>query len=346
LILALEDVPEAVVPVQRYGDMLLVLLEQRITLHEQHAEAVPDGEDDELAQRERELTKEVPTLLEAMNRASDEVNLFERRAGEAQGRYRALLEQWSRCYEDLRSQHGVAIDRVKPFFDAAQVLSAASHRVQGVVREFSAASSQHLQAKEELRQVEQRLEFGAHQVQLEPSQQDGLSRATVRVLKCQQERDGREQEYARALREYQEAQDALEARRAQIGDPIIKRTLPCFRQLQQHQLTLASEQNRINALTERAKLAKTQYGNVLRELDRINMAVHAARQGGDAKALPATSGDEASAPEEGAPEEVPERVPEAAAHARPEEVLQQDQCLKPPEAEVAPEAECTTACAQ
>merc|ERR1719253_1788335 len=110
-------------------------------LHEQHAEAAPDGEDDELAQRERELTKEVPTLLEAMNRASDEVNLFERRAGEAQGRYRALLEQWSRCYEDLRSQHGVAIDRVKPFFDAAQVLSAASHRVQGVVREFSAASS-------------------------------------------------------------------------------------------------------------------------------------------------------------------------------------------------------------
>lgn len=281
----------------------------------EQAEAAREG-DDQLERLECELTKEVPALLETMNRASDEVNLFEQRASEAQRRYKALLEQWSRCYEDLRAQHGVAIDRVKPYFDAAQVLNAASHRVQGVVREFSAASSQHQRAKEELREVETSLEFGAHQMQLEPEQQDGLSRATVRLLKCQQERDGREQDYARALREYQEAQEALDAWRAQIGDALIKRTLPCFKQLQQHQLTLASEQNRISSLTDRAKQAKLQYGSVLRELDRINVAVHTARKGST----------EAKEP---APEEVPERVPEAA-DARPESPRRPE-----PEAEVA-----------
>lgn len=288
------------------------------------AEAVVEG-DDQLERLECELTKDVPALLETMNRASDEVNLFELRASEAQRRYKALLEQWSRCYEDLRAQHGVAIDRVKPYFDAAQVLNAASHRVQGVVREFSAASSQHQRAKEELRQVETALEFGAHHVQLEPDQQDGLSRATVRLLKCQQERDGREQDYARALREYQEAQEALDAWRAQIGDALIKRTLPCFRQLQQHQLTLASEQNRITSVTDRAKQAKLQYGSVLRELDRINVAVHTARKGSKkacetaappeavaAKAAEVAEPAEPAATQEPAPEEVPERVPEAA----------------------------------
>lgn len=303
--------------------------------------------DDQLERLESELTKEVPALLETMNRASDEVNLFEQRVSEAQRRYKALLEQWSHCYEDLRAQHGVAIDRVKPYFDAAQVLNAASHRVQGVVREFSAASSQHQRAKEELRQVETCLEFGAHHVQLEPEQQDGLSRATVRLLKCQQERDGREQEYARALRDYQEAQEALDAWRVQIGDAIIKRTLPCFKQLQQHQLTLASEQNRINSLTERAKQAKLQYGNVMRDLDRINVAVHAARRSSaEAKAREAAAPPEAVtakaaevaqlaepvAAQEPAPEEVPERVPEAA-DARPEPPWRSE-----PEAEVAPPA--------
>ncbi|CAK0830504.1 unnamed protein product, partial [Prorocentrum cordatum] len=101
------------------------------------------------------------------------------------------------------------------------------------------------------------------------------------------------QEYARALREYQEAQAIHDSWRAQIGDTVIKRTLPCFKQLQQHQLTLASEQNRINSLTERAKQAKLQYGNVLRELDRINVAVHAARKGSSAPKV-----TEAAAPPE------------------------------------------------
>lgn len=235
---------------------------------------VPDA----LAAREEELTREVQSLLESMNSKSSEVNAFERQMAEAQSKYKALLEQWSRLYEELRAQHGSAIDRVRPYFDAQQSLRAASHRVQDVIKEFSVAASQHSVAKRELRSIEEGLAYGAHKVQLDGDQQDGLSKATVWVLKCQQERDRREREYVRALKEFQEAQEALESWRAQIGDSMINRTLPCFKQLQHNQITLHNEQQRINTFAERARQAKNGYQTAIRELERVSLAVHSERE--------------------------------------------------------------------
>jgi len=247
---------------------------------------------------EQELTKAVPALLEAMNLNSTEVNVIERQLGESQDRYRELLEQWSSLYEELRAQHGSRIDRVRPYFEASQVLHAASRCVQSAVREFSAAASLHAQAKAELRLIENDLAYGAHKVRLNRDQQDDLSRTTVRVLKCQEDRDSSEQEYAKALRDFQEAQENVEAWRVQIGESTIRRTLPCFRRLQKHQVALASEQSRISSFTERAQHAKSAYQKSLRELDRINHAVHNARRG-----------YEAGQPQR--PSTVPEESPEA-----------------------------------
>lgn len=255
--------------------------------------------------QETELTKEVPTLLEVMNRTSSEVNSFEGQVGESQERYRKLLEQWSRLYEDLRAQHGSAIDRVKPYFDAAQVFNASSQKVQTVVREFSAAASQHSQAKAELRSIETCLAYGAHKVRLDCDQQDGLSKATVRVLRCQQERDRREQEYSRALAEYQDAQKGLESWKNMIGEFTIKRTLPCFRQLQQQQNALATEQQRINSFTDKAQAAKASYNHAIKELDRISGAVHDARKVHKAMNAAAELNEAQRAPEQ-SPEAAPE----------------------------------------
>ncbi|CAK0821412.1 unnamed protein product [Prorocentrum cordatum] len=152
-----------------------------------------------LAALEEQLSQEVPLLLESMNRTSAEVNMFEARAGEAQQRYQDLLAEWSQMYESLHAQFGSAIDRVKPYFDAAQVFAATSQRVQGAVREFSTASSLHARAKERLNELERSMEPGAHNVPLDGDMQEGLSRATVEVTRCQRERDRLEGEYAKGL---------------------------------------------------------------------------------------------------------------------------------------------------
>lgn len=234
--------------------------------------------DDALVEREDELRQEVPDLLDKMNTASSDVNSLERQAEETQIRYRQLLSTTGRLYEDLRAQYGSAIDRARPYFEAAQALSGASKRVQGAVREFSTAASSHAQAKQELRDIEERLAYGAHKVTLDKDQQSGLSTATVRVLRCQTERDRSEQEYARALREYQDAQEQAEAQRAKAGDSVIRRALPCFRQLQAHQQELERVRRVLGEVNERIRASKTLYNSSLRGLDRINVAVHDARK--------------------------------------------------------------------
>jgi chromosome segregation ATPase len=242
-------------------------------------ESSPEPEADmDLESKESQLTRDVPNLLDKMNTAAGEVNTLENQTREAQTRYKKLLAQWSRLYEDFRVQYGSSIDKARPYFDAAQALQSASQHVQGVVKEFSHAASQHGQAKQELRAIEERLAYGAHKVTLDKDQQSALSSATVRVLRCQQDRDRSEQEYAKALREYQDAQEAADTKRAQVGDSVIRKALPCFRQLQQHQQELDRERRRLAELEEQTKRAKAQYHGSMRGLDKINVAVHDARK--------------------------------------------------------------------
>lgn len=296
--------------------------------------ALSDTHSDELARLEEELTKSVPALLEAMNRTSDEVNTSEKQVEEAKERYQRGLEQWSRLYEDLRAQYGSAIDRVRPYVDAAQALNNALHRVQGAVREFSAASSQHARAKGELRDIEEQMAYGAHKVQLDRRSQDKLASATVRVLTCQQERDRLEQEYAHVLREYQEAQESVDAWRSQIGESTIKRTLPCFRQLQQHQHALAAEQQRISTYTERRETAKNAYARTLRELDRISACVHAARQeykerhGPTSSDVGTCSAEDSPPPEITGRENTPPSTPERATLDKDDKALERERVIK------------------
>lgn len=233
---------------------------------------------------ENELTREVPMLLESMNRASSDVNAFERQASEAQERYRHLMEQWSRLHEDQRMVYGQAFETARPYFEAIQALQMASHLAHDIAREFSAAASQHAQAKAELRSIEERVDLGGSQVRLDAEQQEEISRVTMKVFRTRQFRDKCEQEYARVVRDYQEAKDAEVRWHTEIGDAMIRRTLPCFRLLQQHQVELTKARNRIGALVERARASKLTYHSSLRELDRINIAVHSARQPSDKSA--------------------------------------------------------------
>eukprot|EP00927_Polykrikos_kofoidii_P016351 TRINITY_DN17383_c0_g1_i1.p1 TRINITY_DN17383_c0_g1~~TRINITY_DN17383_c0_g1_i1.p1 ORF type:complete len:353 (-),score=78.35 TRINITY_DN17383_c0_g1_i1:49-1107(-) len=231
-----------------------------------------------LQAKEERLTRPVPNLLETMNRASTELNAFERELDDAQACHRQLLEQLSQSHDELRAHYGNSIDKARPYFEANEALTIASDRARSAIRSFSAASSQHTQAKADLRAVEERLAYGAHQIALNGKQQDALSRATVQVLRTQTERDAQERAYATALHEYQEAQEAAETWRCQVGDSTIRLALPCFRRLQHNQRTLDQEQKHINALVEKAKKAKQEYNHCMNELDRINVAVHEARK--------------------------------------------------------------------
>jgi chromosome segregation ATPase len=213
-----------------------------------------------------------------MNNASADVNSLENEAAVAQQQYQQNLLEWTNFTEDMRAKHGRSFDVVRPYFDAVHRARNASQRAQGLVRMFSAASSQCKQAKIELRKIEGELDYGAHNVSLDCEQQELLSRATVHALTSQQERDKCEREYSQVLKEYDGAKADLEKRRATIGEAQIRRMVPCFQQLQHRQNLLAERQKRVSALQERIRIAKNAYHQSMRSLDRISTAVHNARK--------------------------------------------------------------------
>jgi len=209
------------------------------------------NEEDELTLKEDKLRQQVPSLLDTMNRASSEANSLELRVGDAQRCYKTKLADWSKLYDGLRLSQGQAFARVKPYYFASQELKATSHHVQAVAREFSEASVQHSRAVE--------------------------ARDDCEAARLKGERDRLEEQYVHTLSEYQAAQKVLEDLRTHLGDAAISRASPHFELLQERQMSLAIEYNRINTLAERARASRGLYKESMSELERISEAVHQIR---------------------------------------------------------------------
>lgn len=207
----------------------------------------------DLQAEEDRLRRRVPQLLESMNRASEEVNALERQVHAAQARYHLNVGECDSFYNELRRRNGPTFDRVKAYLSAVQEVKAASHRLQTMARNFSAAG-------------------------VEISRLEAAGATQDEVAPCRHLREKHEQEYVRALNEHRSAQGMLDTLRAQIGDSAIQGTLPAFQQLQQHQLKLVVEHSRMHTLVERAGISKHTYQSSMRELERISSAVHDIRR--------------------------------------------------------------------
>jgi len=227
---------------------------------------------------EAELTRDVPQILEAMNQASDELNRLENDAAVVQRKHNRCLADLTCLTEQNRVLHGQTFEEVRPFFSAIQRGWAASQQAQVIVRDFTAASTRYDQAADELHRIEAGLFYGAHSVSLDSSQQDDLSRATVKALKCQQERDQCEREYAVVLKEYEKAKAAAEKCRTVVGNDKVQKIAPCFRKMQQVQLELDEIQKVLSLLQDDIKSAKSTYKDSMASLDRISTSVHDVRR--------------------------------------------------------------------
>eukprot|EP00930_Biecheleria_cincta_P051794 TRINITY_DN37008_c0_g1_i1.p1 TRINITY_DN37008_c0_g1~~TRINITY_DN37008_c0_g1_i1.p1 ORF type:complete len:313 (-),score=88.96 TRINITY_DN37008_c0_g1_i1:15-953(-) len=232
----------------------------------------------ELEAFEESMTSRVPTLLEAMNHASDEVNSLDRQAGEAEQRHQQQLDGLSVLQEGLFARFGEqAVNRARPFFKASQDFEEAAQKAQAALRDFSASSSGLAQAKLDLARIEEGFTQVGHG-SLDQRQQDSLAYATERVLQAQACCDAQSARHAGAVSQLHRAETLLSAQRKRLAGPLLRHMAAACRQLQQHAAGLKAERLRMDALGVRARAAKETYRRSLGELDRISTEVHKARQ--------------------------------------------------------------------
>lgn len=225
---------------------------------------------------EDELKAPVLLLLEQMNKASTDVNSLGSKISAKQAHHKKLLDHLSNN-SDSKFLNAATVEQVRPYFSAQQELENASSSVQAAIREFSAASACHLQAKKKLQSTEDALNRSSARSVMDPEQQNKLSKATENVQQSQVLRDDRENEYINCLRIYKEAQAKADKWRARIGDSTIRRIEPRFKVMQQHQAELGEVSDDIDRLVKELDRAKSVYHDSMEELAHINTAVHELR---------------------------------------------------------------------
>jgi len=235
-----------------------------------------------LAAREAEMTRLVPALLDAMNAASTEVNGLDREVSQAQERCQWLLAQCDQLREEMSGGRKGYSGKASPFLQAAESVRSTLECVRAATCSYTAANIKHDLAKAHLAAAEAQFSSGGFS---EPGVLDLLADATEQVMRAEQERDRSDAEHARAIKDFEHARESI----AQLADAeparlwlgglgglgAIRRAT--IKKLKLCQLELAQEQNRVDSLTVRARIAKGTYRNSIRELDRISTSVHAVR---------------------------------------------------------------------
>eukprot|EP00930_Biecheleria_cincta_P024665 TRINITY_DN17639_c0_g2_i1.p1 TRINITY_DN17639_c0_g2~~TRINITY_DN17639_c0_g2_i1.p1 ORF type:complete len:284 (+),score=67.43 TRINITY_DN17639_c0_g2_i1:83-934(+) len=237
---------------------------------------------EQLEAKEALLTQHVPDILECLNGASEEVNELERRASQAQGTYKRLLAEWQVLYDELRAQHGGsisgAVDQSRLYFEAARTLRRASAKATAADRAAEDAKGRLMAAELQMKCTEDKLKYGAHDVELRPPEQEMLSHCTAVLAQRRSDLSTCSEARAQASKALRKARAQLQAERERLGAAGLAYTKPRFRLLHQLQAALANEQQTITSIAERILASKAAYSSSLHELDRISESVHEARR--------------------------------------------------------------------
>lgn len=232
----------------------------------------------ELARQEQDLTSSVPELLEAMNASSQRLNDCESRLAEEEKNYYKLAEACDIVIEELHRKYGhAAVERARPYFEVVEEVQRASDAVQGFVRQYGDVMASCEQSRDWLKHIEENLQYGAHDVRLDPQQQEQLSKATLSVMITQQERDHLEINYATVLGDFQNSQKIQEERRKELGKKFIEKLRPCFNQIKRYDQQVEAQRRLLETLVRETEMAKNEYNDALRSLEGVNNSVHALR---------------------------------------------------------------------
>jgi len=237
---------------------------------------------EQLEAKEALLTQNVPNILECLNSASEEVNELERLASKAQGTYKRLLAEWQVLFDELRAQHGGsisgAVDQSRLYFEAKKTLRRASAKATFADRAAEDAKGRLMSAELQMKCTEEKLKYGAHDIELRPPEQDLLSRCTVMLVRRRSDLSACSEARVQASKALRKARAYLQAERERLGAAGLAYTKPRFRLLHQLQAALANEQQTITSIAERILASKAAYSSSLHELDRISESVHEARR--------------------------------------------------------------------
>ncbi|KAI7801139.1 SH3-binding domain protein 5-like [Triplophysa rosa] len=160
--------------------------------------------------------------------------------------------------------------------------SQAQQETQKAALRFERAASMHLAAREMVHVAEQGLTAVKT---LDPTWQEMLNHATLKVNEAEEERVKSGREHMRVTQLCQEAEAHVQELQKSLKRAIVK-SKPYFEVKNQFNETLEEHKSKILELEEHISKAKIYYSDTLRHLEKISEEIHAQREQGQPKDEP------------------------------------------------------------
>ncbi|XP_051966019.1 SH3 domain-binding protein 5-like [Xyrauchen texanus] len=223
---------------------------------------------------EEELDPRIQEELEHLNEASVEINKLELELQEVRSSHRRIMSESVLKLKAMSSELGSCIEKARPYYEARRKAKEAQQETQKAALRFERGVSMHSAAREMVHVAEQGLTAVKT---LDPTWQEMLNHATLKVNEAEEERMKSEREHMRVTQVCQEAEAYVLQLQKSLKRAILK-SKPYFELKAQFNDTLEEHKSKILELEEHISKAKVNYSSSLRHLEQISEEIHAQRE--------------------------------------------------------------------
>ncbi|XP_057207125.1 SH3-binding domain protein 5-like, a [Triplophysa rosa] len=231
---------------------------------------------------EEELDPRIQEELEHLNEASVAINKLELDLQELRSSHKRIMSESVHKLKVMSNELGTCIEKARPYYEARRKAKEAQQETQKAALRFERAASMHLAAREMVHVAEQGLTAVKT---LDPTWQEMLNHATLKVNEAEEERVKSGREHMRVTQLCQEAEAHVQELQKSLKRAIVK-SKPYFEVKNQFNETLEEHKSKILELEEHISKAKIYYSDTLRHLEKISEEIHAQREQGQPKDEP------------------------------------------------------------
>eukprot|EP00049_Salpingoeca_infusionum_P023394 m.11912 g.11912 ORF g.11912 m.11912 type:complete len:437 (-) comp5779_c0_seq1:176-1486(-) len=230
-------------------------------------------QDDEYAQEE--IDPRVEQTLEAMNEASDNINLFESKLEETKRSFKQTMQQYDTNIKKMGSKLGRRkIDKARLYHDAMSIARKAHIQSRRWALQYQKVSQMYSKAKARVASCEKKFESGAA---FDANLQTELNEASDACSRTAANRKTAEDNYQKQLQAYWKADEEV-MKLAKMHKSVILQTKEYFDSVYRYRAKMNRLQRDILQWQEKLAEAKLSYNNCLAMLEEISQEIHARRE--------------------------------------------------------------------
>ncbi|XP_055901630.1 uncharacterized protein LOC106069192 [Biomphalaria glabrata] len=232
---------------------------------------VPSGGEDP---EEEELDPRIQIELERLNRASEEINRLELELDDARAAFRTALSDSTQRLNGLAKKLGACVDKARPYYDARMKLKEAHLESQKAALKFERACSMHEAAKEMVQLAEEG--YKRREQDLDPTWQEMLNHATMKVNDAERERIESEDFHQRTTLNFKHKEEEVQRLQKDLKRSITK-SKPYFEMKAKFNQVMEERKRAVSRLEEDVASTKALYSQALRSLEAISDDIHRQR---------------------------------------------------------------------